>query len=246
MPTYLTSPSAALAYQVGEEVRLELLLSEATRAMLLQVKANALSRALTVASSSDAWTKAVENAIAALENVSASEKAFLQTNLVRDNLGAEAYTTAMAVMKQATETYPAPSKADIEQALDIALDLETPSLTAAGAISKIKNAIINKLTKLGNTWSTRVSRTVRTGYTGFRGFSAIQQLRLFKVPDKQWVTRHDDKVRTTHAEADGQKAPLEGFFRVGEALLSYPGDPDGPLDEIANCRCLIIAGSIPE
>jgi hypothetical protein len=29
---------------------------------------------------------------------------------------------------------------------------------------------------------------------------------------------------------------------VGTALLQFPGDPSGPVDEIAACRCTIVGG----
>ncbi len=55
--------------------------------------------------------------------------------------------------------------------------------------------------------------------------------------DKQWLSRRDAKVRPTHRVADGQVRPVGELFTVGDALLSYPGDPSGPAGETYNCRC---------
>lgn len=56
----------------------------------------------------------------------------------------------------------------------------------------------------------------------------------------RWVTVHDNRVRPTHVEADGQVQDLGVPFHVGDAHLLYPGDPAGSLKETANCRCVLI------
>ncbi|UXE04386.1 capsid maturation protease [Mycobacterium phage Funsized] len=57
--------------------------------------------------------------------------------------------------------------------------------------------------------------------------------------DKTWIATIDGKTRNTHFAADGQRAPLAGTFTVGGASLRFPGDPDGPPDEVVNCRCRV-------
>lgn len=54
---------------------------------------------------------------------------------------------------------------------------------------------------------------------------------------REWLSRRDDRVRTTHRTADGQVRNLREPFIVGDALLRFPGDPLAPVHETANCRC---------
>lgn len=57
------------------------------------------------------------------------------------------------------------------------------------------------------------------------------------ITTKEWVATHDSHTRPTHWAADGQVVALNQKFSVGDALLDFPGDPFGALDEIINCRC---------
>lgn len=57
---------------------------------------------------------------------------------------------------------------------------------------------------------------------------------------KQWLSFHDGRTRPTHLEADGDVQSIGDRFQVGAASLLYPGDPTGPLEEIANCRCTLL------
>lgn len=54
---------------------------------------------------------------------------------------------------------------------------------------------------------------------------------------KQWVTRHDRKVRTAHDQADGQIRFLAEPFTVGGVSMQTPGDPTAPAGLVINCRC---------
>lgn len=54
---------------------------------------------------------------------------------------------------------------------------------------------------------------------------------------KRWITTLDGRERETHFDAHGQLKAIDEPFEVGESLLMYPGDADGPAEEICNCRC---------
>ena len=58
------------------------------------------------------------------------------------------------------------------------------------------------------------------------------------VIEKIWVTMHDNLVRHTHQNADGQVSK-NGVFIVGGEELEYPGDIRGSAANTINCRCTI-------
>lgn len=57
---------------------------------------------------------------------------------------------------------------------------------------------------------------------------------------KTWVATSDERTRESHDAADGQTVRMEDPFRVGEADLMFPSDPDGPAEEVINCRCAVV------
>jgi HK97 family phage portal protein len=66
------------------------------------------------------------------------------------------------------------------------------------------------------------------------------------VEELEWVTAGDEHVRESH-KVFGGMAPqkmgynyLSALGRSGEGELKFPGDPDAPIGEVANCRCVRI------
>ncbi|HUU60004.1 MAG TPA: phage minor head protein [Phycisphaerae bacterium] len=54
---------------------------------------------------------------------------------------------------------------------------------------------------------------------------------------RQWIATMDNVTRDSHAEANGQVVAMDEPFNVGGVELDGPGDPNGPPEEIINCRC---------
>lgn len=58
--------------------------------------------------------------------------------------------------------------------------------------------------------------------------------------ERQWNTAHDPRVRSSHKAMDKQKRKLGDSFETGDGVqLAYPGDPDAPIEETAQCRCVV-------
>lgn len=64
-----------------------------------------------------------------------------------------------------------------------------------------------------------------------------EQERTGQPWEKRWQSTPDQRVRHTHATADGQVRPLHDPFEIGDHRLQFPGDPLGPAGEVINCRC---------
>ncbi len=53
-----------------------------------------------------------------------------------------------------------------------------------------------------------------------------------------WHATQDDRTRDSHAEMDGQEVAMGESFITGNGnALEFPGDPNGPPEEVINCRC---------
>lgn len=53
---------------------------------------------------------------------------------------------------------------------------------------------------------------------------------------KIWVAVQDEATRDSHSSIDGEEVPIDHVFSNG---LMYPGDENGPAEEVINCRCSI-------
>ena len=84
----------------------------------------------------------------------------------------------------------------------------------------------------------RIART-ESGIAGNSGF--FDGMKQAGVEEKRWIASRDEKVRHTHEVADGQEVSINDPFDVGGSLLDHPGDPNGPAEEIINCRCAVSA-----
>lgn len=86
----------------------------------------------------------------------------------------------------------------------------------------------------------RAQRIAQTETISASNAGSFEGMRQTGVQKKEWLSSRDDKTRETHINVDGQVVDIGGKFEVGGSTLSFPGDPEGPPDEIINCRCTLI------
>jgi len=78
----------------------------------------------------------------------------------------------------------------------------------------------------------RIARTETIGAANGGAWEANLQSSV--VEKNEWLATLDDRVRDSHAAINGQIVEKNGRFSNG---LRFPGDPNGSVEEIVNCRC---------
>lgn len=142
------------------------------------------------------------------------------------------------------------SRSKLQGVLEAGLDYDQPSFAdddeplnflEASAAPRIIGQVLARTIGRGKRWSFHTRDTARTASTNALNEAQNRYLQRSSFTHKQWVTRRDDIVRDSHADADGQTVPKASLFQVGAASLSYPGQGTYPPEETFNCRCVMIA-----
>lgn len=82
----------------------------------------------------------------------------------------------------------------------------------------------------------RAALIARTEVHNSTQYGTMEGYRQAGLTTKVWVAVLDRSTRDSHARIDGQERPLDRPFSNG---LMFPGDPNGPAEEVINCRCVI-------
>lgn len=104
-----------------------------------------------------------------------------------------------------------------------------------------------RMAAFGEQFSNQMKRIRRTHATASAARLELIALKEGGFSLKQWIAHHDNRTRDTHMVADGQIVGIDEYFRVGAALLEFPGDPNSSdYGEIANCRCVLVGVPTPD
>lgn len=112
------------------------------------------------------------------------------------------------------------------------------------SIDRIADELLKNsdLANLSEMRAIRIARTEVIGSSNAGSLFGAQQMNLGDRVKKKWLVALDGRERTSHRNAHFMYAdgiPLLDNFTVGDAHLSYPGDPNGTAKEVVNCRCAI-------
>lgn len=100
-----------------------------------------------------------------------------------------------------------------------------------------RDKLVNRIKETyGNIEKSRAATIARTEVQAVSQKGTFEGYKQAGMPIKIWVAVMDSKTRDWHANLDGEERPINNPFSNG---LQFPGDPNGPADEVVNCRCTI-------
>lgn len=99
--------------------------------------------------------------------------------------------------------------------------------------------------ELATSNASKMDMFARTAVTGAQNAGRVERLHEAEEMGievrKKWLSAHDDRVRDTHADLDGQEQDIDEPFVTSDGrTIGYPGDPTADPDLVYNCRCTMI------
>ena len=116
--------------------------------------------------------------------------------------------------------------------------MSDPEFMSLGAVEKGR-ILRNQFNQYSQWQAERLVRTEATAAANFAQAQAAQTIFPPEQMQKEWIASFDDRVRDTHAQADGQIVMANNTFLVGGQPMMFPGDPAGGAAETINCRCSV-------
>ena len=126
----------------------------------------------------------------------------------------------------------------INQAIRIQRIIED-NLYAGMSLENIANLVSKETVAFTRTRSATIARTETHGaasHANHQYYLQAQQDLGIKM-EKRWLATQDERTRSIHAEANGQRVDMDEDFIVGGVAMSHTGDPKGGAKNIINCRC---------
>lgn len=114
----------------------------------------------------------------------------------------------------------------------------TQGVLQGESIPKIAKRL-EKVTDMDRSAAIRNARTATTGAQNLGRIDSYKRAKEMGIGLRQeWLATLDGRTRHTHRQLDGKKVEVGEKFPNG---CRYPGDPQGPVEEVYNCRCTLVA-----
>lgn len=112
----------------------------------------------------------------------------------------------------------------------------TQGIVQGESIPKIA-ARLSNVTRMNEVAAVRTARTMTTAAENAGRVQSMQTAAGWGVKTrKRWMCTHDSRTRHSHLMLDGETVADDAKF---SNKCRYPGDPNGPPEEVYNCRCTI-------
>jgi uncharacterized protein with gpF-like domain len=150
------------------------------------------------------------------------------------------FEIARNAIKAWVNTYAA---AKVRQILDNTRDLIRKAIARGDELNEPPRVLARRIkSETGGIIARRRALTIartETGIAASVGADAAADATGLHL-DKVWFATADERTRADHAQAHNQRVPMNGLFVVGKSRLRYPRDPNGPPEQIINCRCMVL------
>lgn len=83
-----------------------------------------------------------------------------------------------------------------------------------------------------------IARTETHAALQYGSIEAARSTELIQT--KTWLSGSDPRTRDDHTEMDGQTVGIDEEFSGPCAGMQFPGDPNGPPEQVINCRCVLL------
>jgi hypothetical protein len=133
-----------------------------------------------------------------------------------------------------------------DEVYDLAAQEVQQGVASGAGVPAIAERVDNLLSiTASERWPNRATVIARTEAVGALNAGRND---AFKLAEEQagtdlvkvWLATEDSRTRLSHQEADGQRVAMGANFTVGGVSLAFPGDPDGPPQEVIQCRCTML------
>jgi hypothetical protein len=118
----------------------------------------------------------------------------------------------------------------------------SPEEIAAITSSAFLIRSLNRSQTIATTEVQNIAETSKNNESDILSDVIIAGVLLSQLVGRMWVTAGDERVRASHAFAEGQIVGIHEPFIVQGQLLMYPGDTSlgATLDNVINCRCSVV------